>query len=79
MKMKDDPTPEDLEKLFRKKHALDGKSEDWITGYLEAQRLSGWLRKNTPGWLRRSAQSIIDPGQNVSPNHKKKPSNNSNQ
>lgn len=77
--MKADPTPEELEKLMREKHALAGKSGEWISGYIEAHRTAGWLRKNTPGWLRRSAQSIIDPGASISPNQKKKNSNTSNQ
>jgi hypothetical protein len=48
-------TVADLEALMISYLADRGMSAEYIRGYLEGQRLSGWLRPNCPEWIRNSA------------------------
>ena len=36
----------------------DGRSPDYIAGFIAAQEFSGWLRPQCPDWIRRSALLI---------------------
>lgn len=50
-----DLTVEDLAELMTHAMKSAGRSDDWIHGYLAAQRFSGWLRPQCPAWIRNSA------------------------
>lgn len=55
MNAKHDISIEDFEELMTDYLRKRGFSDDYIAGFLEAQRLSGWSRKNCPAWMRNSA------------------------
>ena len=55
MKPPEDFTTSDLEQLMREYLEKRGMSADFVRGYIEAQRKSGWLRDRSPAWVRNSA------------------------
>lgn len=55
MKDPTDYTPGELEMLMVPYLVKRGRSDEYIAGYLEAQKLSGWLRPACPAWIRNSA------------------------
>lgn len=55
MKPPEDFSTEDLEKLMREHLAKRRESDDYVRGYLDAQRRAGWLRPRCPAWMRNSA------------------------
>ena len=77
MNKKHDITPDDLENLITVYLEKRGFSSDYIAGFIAAQNLSGWLRKNCPQWIRNSSavHFCIPPSTNFpgQPNGPEKP------
>lgn len=48
-------TVEELKKLMIEFLIKRSRSDEYIQGYLDAQKLSGWLRQSCPEWIRNSA------------------------
>lgn len=55
MKNPHDITIEGLQELITVFLTKRGFSPDYVAGFLDAQNLSGWTRKNCPAWIRNSA------------------------
>lgn len=68
MKTPQDFSIEDLEKLMREYLEKRGESQDFIKGYIDAQRKSGFLRDRSPAWVRNSAALfyLIPPAEKTS-------------
>lgn len=50
-----DITPEDLEEITRDYLTKQNRGEDYIAGYIDAQRRFGFLKPAAPAWMRNSA------------------------
>ena len=64
--MKSPPPPpnisiKELEILMRDFYHTRDRSQDFIDGFITAQKLSGWLRPRCPAWIRNSAASYFRP------------------
>lgn len=49
---------EQLQTVMEQSLASDGHSDDYINGFIAAQKFAGWLRPQCPNWIRRSALII---------------------
>jgi len=65
-------SPDELEILMREFYHKRDRTQDFIDGFLTAQKLSGWLRPRCPAWIRNSATSYFRP---IAPRKNRKPSN----
>jgi hypothetical protein len=54
-------SPEQLEILMRDFYHRRERSQDFIDGFITAQKLSGWLRPRCPNWIRTSCASFFRP------------------
>lgn len=45
----------DLEEMMIEYLKNRGSTVEYVKGYLDAQRKSGWLRPSAPAWIRNSA------------------------
>lgn len=54
-------SPDELEILMRDFYHRRDRSQDFVDGFITAQKLSGWLRPRCPNWIRNSSASYFQP------------------